>query len=188
MKKTWLALTLITLPPGGRADQTIQYPDQTPMFFISFPDDWEVKTGDESVSASSADERVNMELIALESEAQKSAVDLAKQSLSKELEGLKWTSDPEKGEINGMDVTFINGQVTLEEVKMAVNCAVFAPPGEDTFFMLFNIIPMESLADHEADVLKILNSVKGRKVGKVKSKGFRDVSVFLPARQNRASI
>ena len=162
MKAPWFSLALMMLPLTAPADQTIQYPEKEPMFSISFPDDWKVKTEEESVSASSEDNLVNMELIALDAVALKAAEDLARHSLGEELKGLKWTTDPEKGQINGMDVSFLNGQVTLEEIRMAVNCAVFAPPGEDTFFMLFNIIPMEALEDHQADVLKVLNSVKGR--------------------------
>ena len=61
-----------------------------------------------------------------------------------------------------MNVSFLNGQVTLEGVKMAVNCCVFAPKDADTFFMLFNIIPLEALEKHGEDIGKILNSVKGK--------------------------
>lgn len=55
-----------TLASSARADQTINYPDKDPIFSISFPDGWKVTTEDQSVSASSLDDLVNMELIALE--------------------------------------------------------------------------------------------------------------------------
>lgn len=143
------------------ADQTINYPEDKPIFSIAFPDDWEVEA-EESVSASSPDEEVNMELIALDAEELAEAIDLAKESLSEELKGIKWNGKPEKGELNGMDVTFINAKVAIEGVEMAINCAVFAPKGKDTFFMLFNIIPIESLEKHGKSVSKILNSVKAK--------------------------
>jgi hypothetical protein len=163
MKQTLLlCLAFITAAPLARADQTINYPEKNPIFSISFPDGWKVDTGDESVSASSADELVNMELIALDAEALDGAIDLAKESLTEELKGIKWTDEPEKGELNGMNVVFINAQTTLEGVKMAVNCCIFAPKKADTFFMLFNIVPLESLKEHGEAVGKVLNSIKGK--------------------------
>lgn len=143
------------------AEQTINYPADEPIFSIGFPDDWKVKTG-ESVSASSADQLVNMELIALEADELDEALDAAKQALAEEMEGIKWNGKPEKGEMNGMEVRFLNAKVTVEDVDMAVNCAVFVPKGKDTFFMLFNIVPMESLEKHGESIGKILNSVKAK--------------------------
>ncbi|MBL9132265.1 MAG: hypothetical protein JNG86_13765 [Verrucomicrobiaceae bacterium] len=162
MKSTLLlTLSLMAWISTASADQTINYPEDKPIFSISFPDGWKVETG-ESVSASSADDLVNMELIALDAEEAATAMADARKSLEEELKGIKWLADPEKGEINGIQVTFLNGNVTLEGVKMAVNCAVFAPKKEETFFMLFNIIPLEALKDHGKDLDKILNSVKGK--------------------------
>jgi hypothetical protein len=162
--KHFLLLTtlLVTFTATVRADQIINYPEDKPIFSISFPDGWKVETGDDSVSASSADELVNMELIALDAEALGEALDLAKESLSEELEGIKWDGEAEKGELNGMSVAFLNANVTLEGVKMAVNCCVFAPKKADTFFMLFNIVPLEALEKHGEDVGKVINSVKGK--------------------------
>lgn len=156
-----LASSLLFTSFLASADQTINYPADEPIFSIAFPDDWDVEA-EESVSASSPDELVNMELIALEAEALDEAIDLAKESLAEELEGIKWDEKPEKGEMNGMDVTFLNAKVTIEDIEMAVNCAVFAPKGKDTFFMLFNIIPIESLEKHGESVSKILTSVTAK--------------------------
>lgn len=157
-----LCLLSLLLAPLATAEQTINYPEKNPFFSISFPDGWDVEESDDSVSASSPDELVNMELIALDAEALDSAIDIAKESLKEELKGIKWTGEPEKGELNGMQVVFLNAQVTMEGVKMAVNCCVFAPKKADTFFMLFNIIPLEALKEHGEDISKILNSVKGK--------------------------
>ena len=79
-----------------------------------------------------------------------------------ELKGIKWLGEPEKGELNGLKAAFLNGNVTLEGVKMAVNCAVFAPKGGDTFFMLFNVVPLESLKEHGDEIEKVLKSIKGK--------------------------
>ena len=152
-----LALTSL----GLLAEQTINYPADKPIFSIGFPDDWDVEA-EESVSASSADGMVNMELIALEAEEVDEALKAAKEALTEELEGIKWEGKPEKGEMNGMEVRFLNGKVKVEDVEMAVNCAVFAPKGKDTFFMLFNIIPMAALEKHGESVGKILSSVKAK--------------------------
>lgn len=162
MKQLLLLTTLlVTLSATASAEQTINYPEDKPIFSISFPDGWKVETG-ESVSASSADELVNMELIALDAEALGEALELAKESLTEELKGIKWDGEAEKGELNGMSVAFLNANVTLEGVKMAVNCCVFAPKKADTFFMLFNIVPLEALEKHGEDVGKVINSVKGK--------------------------
>lgn len=157
-----LGLAVIACLGSAQADQTINYPEKDPIFSISFPDGWKVEEADQSVSAASADELVNMELIALEADALEGAVADAKESLKEEFKGLKFTGEPEKGELNGMHVVFINAQATVEEVKMAVNCCIFEPKGEDTFFMLFNVVPMEVLKDHGEDISKILNSIKGK--------------------------
>jgi hypothetical protein len=157
--RTLLALCL-TLP-AAFAEQVINYPEDKPIFSISFPDDWKIKAG-ESLSASSKDELVNMELIALEAEALDGALDIAKESLSEEMKGIKWDDEVSEGELNGVNAKFLNGKVTIEDVKMAINCAIFAPKGQKEFFMLFNIIPMEALEQHGEDVSKILNSIEGK--------------------------
>lgn len=157
-----LTLLVLALAPALHADQVFNYPAKKPIFSISFPDAWKIETGDQSLSASSADELVNMELMALDAEEAATAIDDAKESLEEELKGIKWLGEPEKGELNGFKVTFLNGNVTLEGVKMAVNCAVFAPKAGDTFFMLFNIVPLESLKEHGDEVGKVLNSIKGK--------------------------
>jgi hypothetical protein len=157
---SFLCFAGLLLAPLANADQTITYPEDEPIFSISFPDDWEVEGDEESVSASSKDELVNMELIALEAEALKDAVKMAKEALTEELEGLKFKDEPEKGEMNGMDVIFLNAEVTIEGIKMAVNVCLFAPKKADTCFMLFNIVPFEALEDHVEEISKIVNSVK----------------------------
>ncbi len=157
-----ICLSVLSLGAIAKADQVINYPADKPIFSIAFPDGWKVEPGDQSVSASSADELVNMELIALDADEAASAIDDAKESLEEELKGIKWLAEPEKGEINGIGVTFLNGNVTVEGVKMAVNCAVFAPKKADKFFMLFNIIPLESLKQHGDDVSKVINSIKSK--------------------------
>jgi hypothetical protein len=163
LKITQLAvIATLTLASLASAEQTINYPATDSIFSISFPDDWKVETEEQSVSASSPDDLVNMELIVLEVEAMDVAIRAAKESLSEELKGIKWTDDPESGELNGMKVTFLNAQVVIEDVKMAVNCAIFAPKKADTFFMLFNIIPLEALEKHGEAVGKVLNSIKGK--------------------------
>jgi hypothetical protein len=47
-------------------------------------------------------------------------------------------------------------------VEMMVNCIVFAPKGKATFFMLFNIVPMEVLEDHSEAISGIINSVQAK--------------------------
>ncbi|MCB1275441.1 hypothetical protein [Prosthecobacter sp.] len=156
-----LCLAILSLTPIVHADQVINYPADKPIFSISFPDGWDVEIGEESVSAASPDELVNMELIALDAGEIATAIDDAKEGLEEELKGIKWTK-PETGELNGFKVTFLNGNVTTEGVKLAVNCAVFAPKGGETFFMLFNAIPLVALEQHGGDVSKVLNSIKGK--------------------------
>lgn len=157
-----LCLVSLILAPLAGAEQVINYPAEKPIFSISFPDDWTVEGDDESVSASSKDEMANMELIALDAAELDGAIEMGKESLKEELKGIKFSGEPEKGELNGMKVIFLNGQVTIEGIKMAVNCCVFAPKKADTFFMLFNIIPLEALEKHGEDISKIINSVKGK--------------------------
>ena len=144
------------------AQQVINYPADEPIFSIEFPDDWAVEVGDESVSASSEDELVNMELLALDAEALEDAIDAAKESLEEEFEEIEWNGEPEKGEMNGMDVRFLNAKVKIEDVEMVVNCAVFAPKGKETFFMLFNMVPMESLKAHGEAISGVINSVEAK--------------------------
>jgi hypothetical protein len=114
--KTSLLLCLASLicAATASADQTINYPDKKPIFSISFPDDWKVEEEEQSVSASSKDELVNMELIALDADALEGAIDGAKESLKEEFKGIKF-DEPEKGELNGMHVVFLNAQTKLED-------------------------------------------------------------------------
>lgn len=162
MKTSLLCCLLaLVLTPALAEDQVFNYPAKKPIFSIAFPESWKIELGDGSLSASSPDDLVNMELAALDAEELATAIDDAKEGLEEELKGIKW-AEPEKGELNGFNVTFLNGQVAVEGVKMAVNCAVFAPKAGETFFMLFNVIPLESLKKHGDDVSKVLNSIKGK--------------------------
>lgn len=154
-------LALVLTPAVQAEDQVFNYPAKKPIFSIAFPEAWKVETGEGSLSASSPDELVNMELMALDAAEAATAIDDAKEGLEEELKGIKW-DEPEKGELNGLKVTFLNGNFTLEGVKMAVNCAVFSPKDGDTFFMLFNVIPLVSLKERGEDVSKVLNSIKGK--------------------------
>lgn len=157
------SLLVFVLPAAARAeDQVFNYPAEKPVFSIAFPEKWKIETGDQSISASSPDELVNMEVMALDADEAANAIAGAKEGLEEELKGIKWLGEPEQGELNGFKVTFLNGNVTLEGVKMAVNCAVFAPKAGDTFFMLFNVIPLESLKQHGDEVSKVLNSIKSK--------------------------
>ncbi len=157
-----IALASLTLSTLASAEQTINYPTTDPIFSISFPDAWKVEAEGQSVSASSADELVNMELIALEAEELSGAITDAKEALDAELKGIKW-DEAQEGDMNGLKVSLLNGEVVLEGVKMAVNCAVFEPKGADTYFMLFNTVPMESLEKHGEEVGKVFASIKGSK-------------------------
>ncbi len=160
MKKLLLATLLATTPFVFAEDQVIEYPADEPIFSITFPEKWTVSTEDDSVSASSPDEEVNMELLALDAEAADEALKIAKETLAEQFEGIQWNGEPETGELNGMKASFLNAKVKIEDIEFAVNCAIFAPEDADTFFMLFNMIPMTSLEKHGEDVGKILNSVK----------------------------
>ncbi len=153
---------VLALSPALRADQVFNYPDKKPIFSISFPDAWKIETGDQSLSASSADELVNMELMALDADEAATALTDAKESLEEELKGIQWLGEPEKGELNGLKATVLNGNVSLEGVKMAVNCFVFAPKDGETFFMLFNVVPLESLKAHGEEIKKVVESIKGK--------------------------
>lgn len=155
-------LLALVLVPAARADQVFNYPAEKPIFSIAFPNAWKIEPGDGSLSASSADELVNMELMALDAAEAASAISDAKEGLEEELKGIEWLGEPEKGELNGFKVTFLNGNVTLEGVKMAVNCAVFAPKSGGTFFMLFNVVPLESLKQHGDEIEKVLKSIQGK--------------------------
>lgn len=162
MKKAFrllLTCASLALAAQAHADQTITYPAESPIFSISFPDDWAVTAQEETVSITTPDHLVNMELMALESDALDGAMQAAKEMLAQELKGVEFTGEPEKTELNGMDVTFLNGKATLEGVEMAVNCALFAPKEASTFFMLFNIIPTTALEQHGEDISKVLGSI-----------------------------
>lgn len=151
----------LTFASSASADQVITYPEKDPIFSISFPDGWKVEAGDDSVSASSADELVNMQLNSLDAAELDSAIKDAKEGMAEEIKGIQW-SEPEKGDVNGLKATVVNGEVTIEGVKMAINCLVFEPEGADNFFMLFNIIPFEALKTHGEAVNKVMQSIKGK--------------------------
>ena len=153
---------VLALSPALRADQVFNYPAKMPVFSIAFPDAWKIETGDQSLSASSADELVNMELMALDGDEAATALTDAKESLEEELKGIQWLGEPEKGDLNGLKATVLNGNVSLEGVKMAVNCFVFAPKAGDTFFMLFNVVPLQSLKEHGEEIKKVVDSIKGK--------------------------
>lgn len=154
-------IATLTLFATARADQTVSFPEKKPALSIAFPDAWKVTTDEDSVSASSPDDLVNMELAALDAEGLDSAIEDAKEGLEEELKGIKW-DEPEQGDINGMKVTVLNGAVTIEGLKMTINCAVFEPAGAEKFFMLFNIVPIDALEKHGADVGKVLQSIKSK--------------------------
>ena len=59
----------------------------SPTSSLAFPDAWNIETGDQSLSASSMDELVNMELMALDAAEAASDIEDAKEDLEEEIKG-----------------------------------------------------------------------------------------------------
>lgn len=160
MKFILFCLALISGSTRLLAEQTIQCPEKKPVFSITFPDDWKVEAGD-SVSASSADELANIEVLTLDQSEADTAIDVAKEAIANQFKGVKWQGEPMEGEINEMPVTFLTGKFSVEGIKMSVNCAVFTPKKKKTYFMFLNFIPEQAEEKHAEELTGILNSIEG---------------------------
>jgi hypothetical protein len=164
MKKlATIGLALIACGSFATAQKVFEYPADEPTFSITFPEGWTVESEEEgSLSGAPEDELVAVELMALEAEEADGAITEAKEAFSDLYEEIEF-DEIQEGELGNMKVKLFNAKGTDEEGdKYNINCALFAPKGGETFFMLFFVGSPEGSAKHAEALTGILQSMKSK--------------------------
>ncbi len=160
MKTPALILTsLLAMASLASAGQTFTYPQQAPIFSITYPEAWEIKAEEATINAGSSDGSVATVLMALEGKDLEEAIKGAMAGIDEQFESMT-TDEPQEAQINGMDVLLVNGKGDLKGGgKMNANWAIFTPDKEN-FFMLLVFTPENVGEDHAKDITSLLQSVK----------------------------
>lgn len=151
MKHVLRAFTVLFVvsPLTALADTAYTYPAKSPVFSISFPDDWEVvpdAEDEKGLVATSEDEEIEFDLWALDkiSDPKKMVEQLEEtgQTIAGEINtyvsGFKVT-ESKKGQINGMDAAMFGGTGKSKEDGEEVNVEVtlLSPDGKQVFALMY---------------------------------------------------
>ena len=138
------------------------YPGENPVFSITFPDDWKVETDEELLHATPKDETLYLGLWALaDVENIDAAMDAIDEVVAEFVDDVE-TDEADEMEINGIEITFVDGVGKDEEgEQVEVSVALFSPDDE-TVFVLFYFGYPETTKQHEKALVKILESIKAK--------------------------
>ena len=164
MKKLPIFLTVVVLLLSTNfllADE-YSYPGENPVFSITFPDNWNVETDEELLHATPKDESLYLGLWALaDVEDIDAALDVIDEIVAEFVDDLE-TDEPDDMEINGIEITFIDGVGVDEEgEQVEVSVALFSPDDE-TVFVIFYFGYPETTKKHEKALVKILESITAK--------------------------
>jgi hypothetical protein len=164
MKKLPVFLTVIVLLLSTNlllADE-YTYPGENPVFSITFPDDWKVETDEELLHATPNDETLYLGLWALaDAENIDAALDEIDDIVAEFVDDIE-TDEPDVMEINGIEITFIDGVGVDEEGEQVEASVALFSPDEKTVFVLFYFGYPETTEQHEKALVKILESIKAK--------------------------
>jgi len=164
MNKLIALLTIIVLLLSTNfllADE-YSYPGENPVFSITFPDNWKVETDEELLHATPKDESLYVGLWALgdvdDIDAALEVIDEVVEEFVKDLE----TEEPDEMEINGIEITFVDGVGEDEEGEQVEASVALFSPDDETVFVLFYFGYPESAEKHEEALVEILESITAK--------------------------
>ncbi len=141
------------------AGQKFSYPQDTPIFSITYPESWKVEAEEQTISAGRSDGTASSVLMALDAQDLEAAIDASVQALGESFGGFTADGDPQQAEVNGLGVVLMNGTGEVEgSGKVKVNVAIFTPDAEK-FFMLLLFAPEGVTGENTAEINSLLQSI-----------------------------
>ena len=164
MKKLPVFLMVIVLLLNANfliADEYF-YPGENPIFSITFPDDWNVETDEDILHVTPKDESLYLAVWALaDVEDIDAALEVIDEIVDEFVDDLK-TEEPDELEVNGLEITFIDGVGKDEDgEKVEASVALFSPDDETVFVVFYFGYP-ETSKKHEKALVKIIESIKAK--------------------------
>ena len=165
MKKYLLLLTVLSFlfSTNFLSADEFHYPAKNPVLSITFPNDWKIETEEEQLHATPKDESLYLGGLALDDiEDVDDAMEAIDKIVAEFVDDFK-AEEPGEMEINGIEITFIEGIGKDEDgEKIEVSTAVFSPDDGETVFVLFYFGYPEATKKHEKALVKIIESIKAK--------------------------
>jgi len=151
-------ITLLLIAATVNAD-TYFYPDEYPVFAVTFPDDWMVETDEELLSATPDDESIYVGIWALEDI---DDIDAAMEALDEEIQDFMTdiiAKEPVITTINEIPFVIIDGKgVYDEDVPVEFSVTIFSTDGE-TFFIGLYFGEPDDINFYSEELKAIISSV-----------------------------
>ena len=140
--------------------ETFSYPAESPVFSITFPDNWKIETEEDLLHAAPADESIYVGLWAMEGIEN---IENALEALDKEIEDIIQdieAGEPMETEINGIPFIIIEGRGKIEDdISVDLSVSVFSTDGETFFIGLYFGTP-DMIKKHSVELKAAIQSVK----------------------------
>lgn len=141
------------------AGQKFNYPQDSPIFSITYPESWTVEAEEQTISAGRSDGAASSVLMALDAQDLEAAIDASAQALGESFADFTADGDPQQAEVNGLGVVLMNGTGEVEgSGKVKVNVAIFTPDAEK-FFMLLLFAPEGVAGENTDEINSLLKSI-----------------------------
>lgn len=150
MKKSGLLLgslcLALSLPWSVQAGQNFTYPVDAPVFSITFPDHWETEVEDDTLTAKTPDEAIEINLWALDREDLEGVGESLLEQAAGEVDEIidEWVKDFElkssdSFELGGMTFIELTGSGVDREggEPLVVSVDFFSPDGENLFVLMY---------------------------------------------------
>lgn len=153
---------------SAQAGQTFTYPTDEPVFSITFPDSWETKVEDDTLIATTADEAIEINLWAMDSEDLKGVGESLLEQAAGEVDGIidEWVKDfklssTDSFELQGMQFIEVTGSgIGVEDGEpLTVAVDFFSPDSKNLFVLMYWGEP-DAEKKHLDDMKAIVQSIK----------------------------
>jgi hypothetical protein len=159
--KKHLALTLLlTALVASASAGTYKLPKEESIASVSFPDNWKVEAGDESVDASSDDDAIYINIEFNDSESLEGAIEESFGYLKKNKVKIdKSTEKKSEGVLAGMKVVNFDWEGEDSEGKCKITLAVLGVTPKKALLLLYWASP-EGEKKHQKELDSIVGSIK----------------------------
>lgn len=139
-------LTLIS-SPLALANQSISFPEKTPLIDLSLPDDWKIKPKGNIVYANPKDDpSFFMELSELDAgiDNADAAIKEAKASIEDSFKNVTYQEKPSKADGAGVTIQVLNAKGEDADGKANINAVLITQPKAEHYYMLLWISSQEA--------------------------------------------
>lgn len=129
---------------------------------IDVPDGWKIDAEEDNMTITDAADECAIFFIVLETDDLHKALDAIDSELSKVAKNIKWEDKPSELKLNGMDAIALDGKGKIDGTDADMGVMLINTPA-DKILLVLGAVESAKSSKHEADVEKILKSIKPEK-------------------------